>query len=137
MNRDANSRGAVGAGPTLVLIVDDEEPIRANLRRILKLEGYEVCEAADGRAAMLTLQDIVPGLVICDVMMPHADGFAVREMMRADPRLAAVPLLFLTASAQGDDSRLGALRTHEALLLKPFSIADLLGRLNHLLGEKA
>ena len=121
----------------LILIIDDEEPIRANLRRILSLEGYAVLEAADGRAALALLGETTPALVVCDVMMPHADGFAVRESMRADPRLASVPLLFLTASAQGDDPRLCQLMGHEAMILKPFSIAGLLGTLQRLLGGAA
>lgn len=135
MTHDIPSPAHADTGARLVLIVDDEEPIRANLRRILRLEGYAVSEAADGAAAMTTLRDLTPALVICDVMMPHADGFAVRDMMRAEPRLASVPLLFLTASAQGDDPRLSALLEHEALILKPFSIANLLATMQRLMGS--
>lgn len=123
--------------PMRVLIVDDEQPIRANLLRILRLEGYEVSEAADGLAALDILGQMTPDLVICDVMMPHADGFAVRGMMRADPRLARVPLLFLTASAQGDDARLGDLLDCEAMILKPFSIGGLLETLGRLINGSA
>ncbi|MBL8516967.1 MAG: response regulator [Betaproteobacteria bacterium] len=137
MTHDETSLAPADSGAGLVLIVDDEEPIRANLRRILRLEGYAVCEAADGQAAMTTLREVTPALVICDVMMPHADGFAVRDMMRADSRLASVPLLFLTASAQGDDPRLGALMDQEAMILKPFSIAGLLATMQRLLGRGA
>jgi CheY-like chemotaxis protein len=79
------------------LVVDDEAANRLLLRRMLSQEGYEVVEAADGRAAVETFAATSPDLVLMDVMMPAMDGYEAARHIRAAAGQRLVPILFLTA----------------------------------------
>jgi len=107
------------------MIVDDEDPIRENLRRFLTLEGHDIVEAANGARAVELLQDEVPDLVLCDLMMPEIDGYGVLESLRGNARTASVPFVFLTASAEKSEREQCLTRGANGYLAKPFSLADL------------
>lgn len=83
--------------PVCILVVDDEEPKRAALARILSRAGYEVRQAAGGREALEMLGDSPAGLVLLDVEMPGLDGQEVCRRIKAGPALQAVPVLHLSA----------------------------------------
>jgi signal transduction histidine kinase/CheY-like chemotaxis protein len=97
---------AADAGP--VLIVDDDEPTRAMLRRMLERHDFRVVEAADGREALARLDETRPSLVILDLMMPEVDGFTFLDELRARGPEAAVPVVVLTAKelTRSDEQRL-------------------------------
>jgi CheY-like chemotaxis protein len=81
-----------------VLIVDDEEDARLMISAVAAAAGLTVVEAADGRQALDILQhDADFGLVICDKMMPHVDGYEVIRYMRGDERLKDIPVIMSTA----------------------------------------
>lgn len=81
-----------------VLIVEDDEETRNVLRRTLESQGWRVSEAHHGRQAVeLFEDDLVPDLVLLDLMMPEMDGFQVLEFIRSRPELSEVPVLILTA----------------------------------------
>ncbi len=109
-----------------VLVIEDEEPIRLNLRRILSMEGYEVTEAADGRSGLDMARSSVPDAILCDVMMPGLDGYAVLDALRADPSTASVPFVFLSASADVSDLQAGLARGADRYVTKPFTIREIL-----------
>ena len=112
-----------GAGR--ILIVEDEPAIAELLAEILADEGYRVTVSA-GAAALAEARDDPPALVLLDVMMPGMDGPTVCRHLKADPRTAQVPVLFLTAlPAQVVAARLGDC-PHEGLLGKPFDVDELL-----------
>ena len=111
---------------TKVLIIEDEDPIRANLLRILKLEGFEVLEAADGIAGLELAQTSAPDIILCDVMMPGLDGYGVLDGLRAQPATAGIPLIFVSASADAADLEAGLSRGAANYLTKPFTIRDVL-----------
>ncbi|MCL4798391.1 MAG: response regulator [Burkholderiales bacterium] len=105
-----------------ILIIEDEAEIRANLRRFLRLEGHEAIEAADGRQGLAAARAERPDLILCDVRMPELDGFEVLAALRADPATAAIPFVFLTASAERDHRKLGLdLGAHD-YVTKPFDL---------------
>jgi PAS domain S-box-containing protein len=108
-----------------ILVIEDEGPIRANVRRFLTLLGHEVAEAADGRAGLERLRERVPDLVLCDILMPELDGFGVLAALRADPSTAAIPFVFLTASADKKEHADGLARGADAYVTKPFHLKDL------------
>ena len=82
-----------------VLVIEDEAPIRANLERFLKAEGYAVLTASDGAGGIAAAREQRPDIIICDILMPRVDGFGVLSELRADTGTARIPLIFLTASA--------------------------------------
>ena len=90
-----------------VLVVDDDPMKRQLLRLILERAGFGVKEAADGAEALLSLNDVVPDLMTLDVMMPQMDGFAVCERVRQNPKTAELPIIMVSARADGGSIREG------------------------------
>ena len=91
------------------------------------LEGYEVvATAADGKEALVKIAELKPDLVILDIMMPKMDGLEVCRRLRADPELAGIPVILLSARAQDMDIREGLEIGASAYLTKPFDPVELL-----------
>lgn len=112
-----------------VLIIEDDADIREGVRILLESENYSVEEAENGRKGLETLNDNVD-LVILDVMMPGMSGLRTCEEIR---KVSNVPVLFLTAKAQESDKLIGLMAGGDDYLSKPFSYAELLGRVKALL----
>ncbi|MFC0039605.1 response regulator transcription factor [Actinomadura rayongensis] len=116
--------------PVRVLVVDDEPDIRDVLVRVLRAEGWAVAEAADGTAALAAARDVRPDAVILDVMLPDTDGFAVLRDLRA--RAPEICVLFLTARDTVEDRVAGITAGGDDYVTKPFSLDEVLARLNGL-----
>lgn len=112
-----------------VLIVEDDADIREGVRILLESENYNVKEAANGMEG-LKLLDEDTDLVILDIMMPGMSGLRTCEEIR---KVSNVPVLFLTAKAQESDKLIGLMAGGDDYLPKPFSYAELLGRVKALL----
>ncbi len=111
-----------------ILVVDDAPEGRVLLERLLTAEGYNLAFAADGIEALAKAAALTPDLILMDVMMPHLNGFEVCQRMRADPLLAKVPVILITAL---DDraSRLHGLELGaDDFVTKPFDQTELLTR---------
>jgi DNA-binding response OmpR family regulator len=108
-----------------ILVIDDEPPVRENLVRFLRLEGYEPMEAGDGLSGVELAMRAPPDLVLCDLNMPRLDGCGVLARLRANTATAAVPFVFLTASTDIDDARIGYLLGASEYVTKPFNFAVL------------
>jgi len=115
------------------LVIEDEAPLRANIVRILSAEGYRVVAAADGDEGVRRVLEERPDLVICDILMPRLDGFGVLAALRSRPETAALPFIFLTASADKDDLARGLKSGANEYVTKPFKIAGLLAAVRRLL----
>src|ERR1041384_2440160 len=102
-----------------ILFVDDEDAVRESLEDLLRDEGYDVASAADGAEALAHLGGAAPCVVILDLIMPVVDGNEVYRRMKADPRVAAVPIIVSTS----DPSRAPA---GAFVIKKPFDITKLL-----------
>lgn len=132
---EAGSTGSSG----LILVCDDAEQIRRLIRVNLELDGYEVVEAVDGLAAMEVLQDLtqpLPDVITVDVVMPRRDGWWTVSTIRADPRLAHIPIVMVTASAQNSDRAQAELAAVDEFVAKPFDPADLLTKIGALAGVR-
>jgi DNA-binding NarL/FixJ family response regulator len=110
-----------------ILIIEDEPQVRANLATILEMEGYTPVIASNGAEGINLARQKAPDLVLCDITMPEADGYAVLASLRADPALANVPFIFLTAKSARADMRLGMNLGADDYLTKPFITSELLG----------
>lgn len=116
-----------------VLIVDDEPNIVISLEYLMKKEGFEVAVATDGEAALRLAAQFVPDLVLLDVMMPKKSGFEVCETLRADPALAGVKIVMLTAKGRETEITKGMALGADSYITKPFSTKDLILRIKSLL----
>ena len=89
-----------------ILVIEDN-PLNLELvRDILTAEGYEVLEAADGASGVALAALERPALILMDLQLPRLDGLEATRLMRADPRLAGIPILAVTAHAmKGDDDK--------------------------------
>jgi DNA-binding response OmpR family regulator len=116
-----------GVPPARILIVDDEVDIVGLLTELLGEAGYEVLSAPDGRAAIRTLYQAQPDLVLLDVAMPGLDGWQTLERIRD---MSDVPVLMLTARAREEDKVRGLQAGANDYVTKPFSTRELLARVD-------
>ena len=85
-----------------ILVVDDDASVRELMQLHLGAAGYEVEAAADGIAAGYAVLRKCPDLIICDVNMPHMDGFEFVAALKADTTIPSIPVIFLTTFEEGD-----------------------------------
>ena len=128
---DNDGEGRSGSDPRApirVLIADDNADMRDYLARLLVSDGYEVAAVNDGQQALEYVREVLPDIVVSDVMMPRLDGLGFVAALRSDPRTAAVPVLLLSARA-GQEASIGGLQAGaDDYLTKPFAAAELLAR---------
>ena len=118
-----------------LLVVEDEPSIRSLLEATLRLTGYEVSGTDTGRAALLEVERLQPHLVLLDVMLPDLDGFEVTRRLRAAGD--DCPILFLTARTGTDDRITGLSAGGDDYVAKPFSIEEVLLRIEAILRRTA
>jgi CheY-like chemotaxis protein len=111
-----------------VLYVEDNFHNRRLVRKILESQGYRVLEAEDGVTGLAVVREQRPPLVLLDISLPDLDGLQVVAAMKADPELALIPVIALTASAmRGDRERFLAAGCDD-YLSKPVQALELLER---------
>jgi DNA-binding response OmpR family regulator len=113
-----------------ILVVDDEERMARFIRLNLEHDGFQVFEAYNGMKAIQTLRDVVPDLILLDVMLPDIDGFEVLKMMR---EISAVPVIMLTAKGEEEDRVFGLELGADDYVTKPFSPRELVSRVRAVL----
>ena len=111
---------------TKIVIIEDSEDIRENTAELLELSGFEVLKAADGLEGVRLVKTSAPDLIICDIMMPHLDGFGVLQVLGQSPELSNIPFIFLTAKTDRADLRKGMELGADDFLTKPFQEIELL-----------
>jgi two-component system, OmpR family, response regulator MprA len=114
-----------------ILVVDDERAVRESIERALRLEGYEVVEAANGAEALGSVAGQAPDAMVLDLMMPEVDGLEVCRQLRAEGD--RLPILVLTARDSVSDRVRGLDAGADDYLVKPFALDELLARLRALL----
>lgn len=109
-----------------ILVVEDEQSLRKDIIEMLSYEGFDVVGAENGRVGIEQAREHLPDLIICDIMMPEVDGYAVLEELRKETRTAAIPFIFLTARTDKLDRRQGMEQGADDYLTKPFAVTELL-----------
>lgn len=117
----------------LILIVEDEAPLVTMLRYNLERQGFRVDEAADGQEAITKIAEAKPDLVLLDWMLPAMSGIEVCRQIRRRPGTRDLPIIMVTARAEGADSVRGLNTGADDYISKPFSIDLLLARIRALL----
>jgi two-component system OmpR family response regulator len=114
-----------------LLLVDDEDNLRSMLEAALRHEGFDVHPVANGRDAIDAVPDVRPDLIVLDVMLPDLDGFEVCRRLRTDG--TKTPVLFLTARHGTEDKVRGLTLGGDDYLVKPFSLEELVARIQAVL----
>ncbi len=120
--------------PGHVILIEDEANIAEAIRFILTRDGCRVTVEPDGARAMALIAAERPDLVILDLMLPGIGGLEILGRLRADPGLAALPVLMLTAKGQGRDREAAERAGVSAFMTKPFDNSEIRARVRDLLG---
>lgn len=123
------------ADRTTLLVVEDNEDVRAYVRRSLA-DTYRVVEAADGETGLARARDVLPDLVVTDLMLPGIDGYALVRALKADAATECIPVVMLTARAAVDDEVAGYDSGAEGYVTKPFAPEALRAAVARLLEER-
>nr|WP_310587620.1 two-component regulator propeller domain-containing protein [Fibrella rubiginis] len=119
----------------LLLLVEDNDDVAAYIQTCLR-EEYQIVRAENGQIGIDQAIDIIPDLIVSDVMMPAKDGFDLCDTLKNDERTSHIPIVLLTARAAVDDRMTGLRRGSDAYLVKPFGREELLLVLNNLLNTR-
>jgi two-component system, OmpR family, response regulator MtrA len=111
-----------------ILLAEDEQQIGDMVAFKLTNSGHQVVRVADGEAALAAAERDRPDVIILDVMMPLVDGFAVLGRLQAKPDLRTIPVIMLTARGQERDVLSGLQAGAADYIVKPFSLKELLAR---------
>jgi DNA-binding response OmpR family regulator len=117
-----------------VLIADDEPNIVTALEFLLRRNGYEVCIARNGEAALKLVEAQLPDLVLLDVMMPLRSGYEVCQRMRERADWRHIKIIMLTAKGRDVEMSKGLSIGADLYITKPFSTQELVAKINGLLG---
>ena len=120
-------------GSERILVVDDDKSIVKIVRGYLEQAGYEVLFAYDGNTALHSIRADNPDLLVLDVMLPDRDGWEITRTIRADARLAALPIILLTARVEDTDKIVGLELGADDYVTKPFNARELVARVRALL----
>lgn len=116
----------------IVLVIEDNDDIRNFLRLTLE-PAFRVFDAIDGETGIEKATEIIPDVIVCDVMMPGKDGFDVTKVLKKQEKTSHVPIILLTAKA-GVENRIAGLETGaDAYVPKPFSSDELHARIRNLI----
>ena len=119
----------------IVLIVEDNSDVRAYIREQLEAD-YRVKEAENGEEGMLMAQEILPDLIVTDLMMPKVNGFQFCKAVRGDEKTSHIPIVMLTAKAGFDDKIEGLEIGVDDYITKPFSAKELKVRVRNLVNQR-
>ncbi len=116
-----------------ILVIDDDPNIAELLTLNLEMAGYDVSKTDDGLKGQALAMQLVPDLILLDLMLPRVDGFTVCQRLRRDKRTSDVPILMLTALSQTQDKVEGFNAGADDYLTKPFELEEMLARVRALL----
>jgi len=125
------SAAAIPSPPVRLLLVDDEPGLRTAVKAYLEDEGFQVTTANDGEEGWTVAQQMLPDVVITDVMMPRCDGFGLLKRLRGDERLGGTPVVFLTAKGMTADRIAGFQAGADDYIPKPFDPDELVARVRN------
>ena len=118
-----------------ILIAEDEPDIRELVAFTLRFAGHEVVATANGEEAVQQAGQMIPDIILMDVRMPRMTGYDACRLMKADPILKDIPVVFLSAKGQDSEIQTGMAVGAEDYLLKPFAPDQLTERVKTILAK--
>ena len=119
--------------PKEILIVDDEPSIVVPIQFLMEQQGYSVIVAENGHDALDMIYKYIPDLILLDIMLPGIDGYEICEIVRLNPKLRDIKIIFLTAKGREVEIAKGLALGADAYITKPFSNADLVAKVKTVL----
>ncbi len=116
-----------------ILIVDDEIDIVETLKFILEDAGYQCYCAFDGEEGLNLAREIMPDLMILDVMMPKINGYKISRLLKYDNKYKNIPIMMVTARSQDEDKLIGEETGVNEYITKPFEIDYVVKKVNEYL----
>jgi two-component system cell cycle response regulator DivK len=120
-----------------ILVVEDQDDLRAILRDFLTASGYDVVEAADGGEGVAKARSLKPDLILMDIQLPVLDGYETTRQIRADPNLKTTPIIAVSSYAMKGDEEKARASGCDHYVTKPYSPVQLLRIIRGYLGEQA
>jgi len=120
-----------------ILLIEDNNDIRENTCELLELDGYRVILAVNGKSGLILALEHRPDLVLCDIMLPEADGYEVFRGLKANAATRSIPFVFLTASAEKKEMAAGLEMGASGYIRKPFDPEELFQTIQQCLKETA
>jgi two-component system cell cycle response regulator DivK len=119
-----------------ILVVEDQEDLRAILRDLLTASGYTVIEAVDGVESVAKARSERPDIVLMDIQLPVFDGYDATRQIKALPGLISTPIIAVSSFAMKGDEERARASGCDGYVTKPYSPLQLLGIIRGYLGEK-
>lgn len=116
-----------------ILIVDDEQDIVETLKFMLEAYGYTCYCAYDGEAGLNMAKEIMPDLMILDVMMPKINGYKISRLLKYDNKYKDIPIIMVTARSQEDDKVIGKETGVNEYITKPFELDEVISKVKEYL----
>lgn len=118
-----------------ILLVDDDATLVNLLATILEVEGFKALKALSAREAFGVMDEVMPDLILLDIMMPELDGFEVLARLRKDPVTKTLPVIILTVLSAGKDMLKGWRQEADEYVTKPFDPAELIETIRKVLAR--
>ncbi len=119
-----------------ILLVDDEQDIVETLKFVLESEGYTCYCAYNGEDGLKLAKEIIPDLMILDIMMPKINGFKISRLLKFDAKYKNIPIIMLTARSQESDKQIGEETGADVYITKPFDLDDVLSTVDKLINKE-
>jgi DNA-binding response OmpR family regulator len=120
-----------------ILVVDDDPDVLRMLQVVLGRSGHQVLTASSGMEGLVRAQGDRPDLVLLDIMMDGMDGWEVLKLLKLEEATRSIPVVILSARVEARDKIRGLQEGAVDYITKPFSVKDLLGTLEAILGRRA
>lgn len=119
-----------------ILIVDDEQDIVESLQFVLEAAGFECHCAYNGEEGLNLAKQILPDLIILDVMMPKINGYKICRLLKYDNKYKNIPILMVTARSQDEDKLIGEETGVDEYITKPFDLDEIVKKVEGYLNKE-
>ena len=119
-----------------ILVIEDQDDLRAILRDFLTASGYDIVEAVDGGEGVAKARSQRPDLILMDIQLPVLDGYETTQQIKADPNLKATPIIAVSSYAMKGDEEKARASGCDHYVTKPYSPIQLLRLIRGFLGDK-